>query len=137
MSKPDDYKSVRLEVKQSQSERVDWKGVDIGPETVEMFQEELQVCKTVLWNGPMGVCEIPLFCKGTSALMEFLAARQVDANVKKVELSTIIGGGETTAVVEESGLNDIFTLVSTGGGATLEYLEGKILPGVDALLEKT
>ncbi|MGD0116227.1 MAG: phosphoglycerate kinase [Dehalococcoidia bacterium] len=102
--------------------------VDIGPATVSSFTEALEDCMTVLWNGPVGVAEYPAFAKGSLALAEALAGLK--------NATTIVGGGETVALIDEAGLTDKFTHVSTGGGATLEFLEGKTLPGVAALMDK-
>lgn len=104
-----------------------WMGLDIGPESVKNFQKELSACKTVIWNGPMGVFEIDAFAKGTFAIAETLA---------KLDGITIIGGGDSVAAVEKAGLADKMSHISTGGGASLELLEGKVLPGVAALDEK-
>ncbi|MBI4301334.1 MAG: phosphoglycerate kinase [Chloroflexi bacterium] len=101
--------------------------MDIGPQTVRAFSDQVQVCQTILWNGPMGVYEFPPFAQGTRSLASLLA---------QVRATTIVGGGETAAAVEELGLAGKITHVSTGGGATLEFLEGKTLPGVAALLDK-
>ncbi len=102
--------------------------VDIGPASVSSFTEALEDCMTVLWNGPVGVSEYPAFAKGSLALAEALAQLK--------NATTIVGGGETVALIDEAGLTDKFTHVSTGGGATLEFLEGKTLPGVAALMDK-
>ncbi|MFH0802891.1 MAG: phosphoglycerate kinase [bacterium] len=102
-------------------------GVDIGPRTVEAFSEALRGAKTVLWNGPMGVFEIPAFAKGTEAVARAVA----DSGA-----ISIIGGGDSVAAVAKLGLNDRMTHISTGGGASLEFLEGKVLPGVAALRDK-
>lgn len=99
-------------------------GVDIGPKTIELFSKELQHAKTVLWNGPMGIFEISDTAKGTFAIAEAVA--------KSTALS-IIGGGDSSKAIKESGFADKVTFVSTGGGASLEYLEGTSLPGVEAL----
>jgi len=108
----------------------DMEGVDIGPETARRYQEILRGAKTVVWNGPMGVFELPQFAHGTRAIAETLAeVSQTDANV-------IIGGGDSAAAVEQMGLADKMDHISTGGGASLEFLEGKSLPGVAALQDR-
>jgi phosphoglycerate kinase len=104
-----------------------WRIMDIGPDSLDTFREALDDCKTVFWNGPVGVAEFPAFAEGSYALAMELA--DMDAHV-------VIGGGETAALVEEAGLRDRYTHVSTGGGASLEFIEGKTLPGVAALLDK-
>ena len=105
----------------------DKKIVDIGPQTLKNFREELQKCKTVFWNGPMGIYEIPRFAQGTQEMARLLA----DLNA-----TTILGGGSTAEIVSDMGLADKMTFVSTGGGASLEFLGGDTLPGVAALLNK-
>lgn len=105
-----------------------WMGLDIGPDSVKAFQSELAKCKTVIWNGPMGVFEMEAFAKGTFAIAETLAGMK--------DAITIIGGGDSVAAVEKAGLADKMSHISTGGGASLELLEGKVLPGVAALNEK-
>jgi phosphoglycerate kinase len=105
-----------------------WMGLDIGPDSIKSFQKELSSCKTVIWNGPMGVFEMDAFAKGTFAIADTLA------NMK--DAITIIGGGDSVAAVEKAGLADKMSHISTGGGASLELLEGKVLPGVAALNEK-
>jgi phosphoglycerate kinase len=104
-----------------------WRIMDIGPDSLETFHDALRDCKTVFWNGPVGVAEFPNFAEGSLALAMELA--DLDARV-------VIGGGETAALVEQAGLHDRFTHVSTGGGASLEFIEGKTLPGVAALNDK-
>jgi phosphoglycerate kinase len=101
--------------------------VDIGPRTVEMFSTQLQKSKTVFWNGPVGIEEIPQFASGTRALANIIAG---------LEATTVIGGGSTAEVINSMGLNEKVTFVSTGGGASLEFLGGDKLPGVVALLDK-
>ena len=105
-----------------------WRIMDIGPDTLSTFRDALADCKTVFWNGPVGVAEFPAFAEGSLALAMELA--DLDARV-------VIGGGETSALVEQAGLHDRYTHVSTGGGASLEFIEGRTLPGVAALLDKT
>lgn len=104
-----------------------WRILDIGPRTLELFQERLAGAKTVIWNGPMGVFEFPKFAVGTAAVARMLAALP--------DATTIIGGGDSIAAVKGAGLDDKMSHISTGGGASLEFLEGKTLPGVAALLD--
>ena len=105
----------------------EWRILDIGPATVERFAQELYTAKTVVWNGTMGVAEFPRFAAGTQAIIEMLAESQA---------ATIVGGGDTAAAVQQAGLVEKMTHVSTGGGASLELLEGKTLPGVAALANR-
>jgi len=106
-----------------------WMGLDIGPDSVETFKAALADCKTVIWNGPMGVFEFENFAKGTEAIARSLA------ELTKTGASTIIGGGDSVAAVEKVGVADQMSHISTGGGASLELLEGKELPGIAALDE--
>jgi phosphoglycerate kinase len=102
-------------------------GVDIGPDTVKLFETRLEGAKTVLWNGPMGIFEVPAFANGTLAMARTLA----DATQRGAV--TVVGGGDSAAAVQAAGLAERLTHISTGGGASLEFLEGKTLPGVAAL----
>ncbi len=107
-----------------------WEGVDIGPETLQLYAEELKSAKTVVWNGPMGVFEIKACAEGT-----FGVARAV-VEATKAGAKSIIGGGDSVKAVKKAGLADQVTFISTGGGASLELLEGKVLPGVAVLQDK-
>ncbi|MCM8796826.1 MAG: phosphoglycerate kinase [Candidatus Omnitrophica bacterium] len=101
--------------------------VDIGPKTVKLFKEKLQSAKTIVWNGPLGIFEMDAFSKGTEEVARFIARLKAD---------TIIGGGDTAAAMAKFKLEDKMTHISTGGGASLEFLEGKVLPGMAALTDK-
>lgn len=105
----------------------DMMGLDIGEETVKVFSDEIKNAKTVVWNGPMGVFEMENFKKGTNSIAKALA---------ETEAITIVGGGDSASAVEKAGYGDVITHISTGGGASLEFLEGKVLPGIDAISNK-
>jgi len=104
-----------------------WMGMDIGPKTAELYANEVKNAKTVVWNGPMGVFENPTLAKGTMA---------VAASLAETDATTIIGGGDSAAAVNTLGYGDKMSHISTGGGASLEFLEGKELPGIAALNDK-
>ncbi len=105
-----------------------WAGYDIGPKTVRTYKQILSSAKTIVWNGPLGVFEVPPFDQGTKEVAQYLAT---------LKATTIIGGGDTAAAIAQYGLENKMAHVSTGGGASLEYLEGTVLPGVAALFDKT
>lgn len=101
-----------------------WMGLDVGPQTIEIFKQALQDAKTIFWNGPMGVYEMPAFQKGTDVVAEMLVNSQA---------MTVVGGGDSLAAIKQAGVSDKISHLSTGGGASLEFLEGKTLPGLKAL----
>jgi len=117
-----EYKTVA-----SDSIEEDWMGVDIGEKTCQIFSSALEKAKTVIWNGPMGVFEFENFAKGTISVAKTLS---------EIDAITVIGGGDSAAAVNQLGFGDKMTHISTGGGASLEFLEGKELPGVAAVQDK-
>ncbi len=106
----------------------EWMALDIGPKTVDLFATEIAGASTIVWNGPMGVFEMPAFAHGTMAIAELVAGNR--------DAVSIVGGGDSVSAVKQAGVGDRITHISTGGGASLEFLEGKLLPGVEALLKK-
>ena len=120
---------AEIEVKNVDSDKIpaDMMGLDIGTKTAELYAEAVKSAKTVVWNGPMGVFENPVLAKGTIAVAKSLA---------ETDATTIIGGGDSAAAVIQLGFADKMSHISTGGGASLEYLEGKVLPGIDVIADK-
>lgn len=104
-----------------------WEGMDIGPETIKVYESVLKTAKTIMWNGPLGVFEFDKFANGTNEIARIISSQ---------DSITIIGGGDSAAAIEKAGLADKMSHISTGGGASLEYLEGKVLPGIDCLQDK-
>ena len=118
---------VEVKVFPAEAIPADYMALDIGPATKLIYEKEIAKAKTVIWNGPMGVAEIPEFAAGTKGIAEAMA---------KSDAITIIGGGDSAAAVKQLGYGDKMTHISTGGGASLEFLEGKELPGVAALNDR-
>jgi phosphoglycerate kinase len=106
----------------------DWQGLDIGPQSVAAIEQVVSTAKTIVWNGPAGVFEFPRFAVGTNAIARAVAANRA--------ATSIIGGGDSVSAINQAGVADQITHISTGGGASLEFLEGKKLPGVEALTDK-
>ncbi|MFH2033088.1 MAG: phosphoglycerate kinase, partial [Candidatus Margulisiibacteriota bacterium] len=107
-----------------------WQAVDIGPDTITKFGHAIKKAKTIFWNGPMGVFEFPKFARGTDEVAKLVAQATQDG------ATSIIGGGDSVAAIKKAGLDDKISHISTGGGASLEMVEGKILPGIACLQEK-
>jgi 3-phosphoglycerate kinase len=126
-----DKPDLKANIKEQPTEDIPdgWLGVDIGPKTIELFKNVLKPAKTIVWNGPLGIFEMEPFSWGTKSIGEFIGGLK--------GATTIIGGGDTAAAVSKFGLEDKMTHISTGGGASLEFMEGKILPGVAALADKS
>jgi phosphoglycerate kinase len=108
-----------------------WMGLDIGPKTIDLFSREISTARTIVWNGPLGMFEKPAFAQGTLAVARAVAA------ASGTGATSIVGGGDSVAAVEQSGLASQISHISTGGGASLEFLAGEILPGVEALSDKS
>jgi phosphoglycerate kinase len=108
----------------------DWMGLDIGPKTIDTYKQKISAARTIIWNGPMGVFEMPAFAKGTLEIAKAVAAATISG------ATSIVGGGDSVAAVHQSGVADKISHISTGGGASLEFLAGRKLPGVEALTNK-
>jgi 3-phosphoglycerate kinase len=107
-----------------------WMGLDLGPETIAKFSAEVMRAKTIVWNGPMGVFEMPAFARGTLEIARAVVAATAEG------ATSIVGGGDSVAAIQQAGLADRISHISTGGGASLEFLGGRKLPGVEALTNK-
>ena len=123
----DEHAPIEVEVVDSSAIPADMEGLDIGTKTQALFADAVKTAKTVVWNGPMGVFENPTLAKGTIAVAKALA---------ETDATTIIGGGDSAAAVIQLGFADKMSHISTGGGASLEYLEGKVLPGIAVIADK-
>ncbi len=121
--------SENSESKYVKADEIDegYEGMDIGPETINLYAEILKTAKTIMWNGPLGVFEFNKFANGTNEIARILA---------KLDATVIIGGGDSAAAIEKAGVADKMSHISTGGGASLEYLEGRLLPGIECLQDK-
>ena len=119
--------SAEYKVTSIQETPIEWMGVDIGPETIIRFKQQIAAAKTILWNGPLGVFEVEPFAQGTMAIAQAVAESHA---------TTIVGGGDSIAAVTKAGVEGKISHISTGGGASLEFLGGLKLPGVEALSEK-
>jgi phosphoglycerate kinase len=120
---------ANTDIANNNSIREGWMGLDIGPQAMQVFAKTIENSKTILWNGPMGVFEMEKFARGTKTVAEAVV------NATKKGAFSLIGGGDSAAAVNQFGFSDDVSYVSTGGGALLEYFEGKVLPGVKALDE--
>ncbi len=107
-----------------------WMGLDIGPKTIDTYRQKIAAAKTIVWNGPMGVFEMPIFAKGTLEVARAVAAATDNGAI------SIVGGGDSVAAIHQSGVAEHISHISTGGGASLEFLGGHKLPGVEALTDK-